>query len=227
MPNLDTHAGIAMHAYPERGLEFAAGEVADDLIRMAGGLPILQSDGSVFHDGLRSNNTVTDPAFDGQPPIKKAIAAMRADIQARELAPIASRLAGPAIDILFSGVSMELPDVSSSYLEVCDFIISAAGKRLVAKNTRPSRVSGLSHVEVCGNVRKIAARGLNPGYADADKVVYMLKRRVSGRGSLALPDDSRFDSSLAEVFAEQQASLAEAVGEIYLGTITTIKRLDG
>ena len=182
MPNLDTHAGIALRAFPERGVEFAAGEVFDDAVRMAGGKPRTDVIPSLFQQGIRSNNSVTDPAFDHQPALVAAQAGMKEDLVA---AGIPRRLhgscIGPGTDILFSGVSMQDAFAAEAYLEVCDFLLSSAGVELTHTHADQSKHSGFSRQEITGHVAAIARHGLRAEYSDPAFVVGRLRARVASR----------------------------------------------
>lgn len=220
MPNHDTHAGLAAAAYPDRGPEYNAGESFDDIVRMAGGLPSTEDDGTLFYLGRRNNNCITDPAFDSQVPLKAAVRAMRADIAGRGLDPRWARLAGPATDILYSGVSQQFS--TGPYEQACDFLRSPSGQDLIASSTRAKKTSGLSHGDICASVNRIVRRGFIPEYADPEVAVDVLRRRVVRGTNVLMPDDSSANESLRQVFAAQQSRLAFSADEIYSGTVATM-----
>lgn len=224
MPNLDTHAGLALHAFPERSIEFAAGEVFDDAVRMAGGLPSRTAPDSLFSQGVRSNNTATDAAFDDQPALIATHRAMEADLA--EVADMSTGVlrvsSGPGSDILFSGVSLQRAFSAVAYLDVCDFLLSPQGQERIRENTQADGRRGRSVEEICATVGVIAGHGLRSEYSDPGFVVKRLRQRVAHLPRLAIPDHDTLNKALTGVFAVQQARLVLAADDIYAGTVATL-----
>ena len=217
---MDTHAGLALAAFPERGVEFAAGEVFDDAVRMAGGMPNKLAPPSLFKSGIASNNAITDAAFDSQPDMRASLVAIEADLQAADIPRQMHRTCtGPGTDILFSGVTVQYPFAAEAYLEVCQFFESTSGKRLITDNTATSKREQTSVEEIERNINLIARHGLRVDYADPAFVVERLRARVDSRQRLRFPDDKGVDKALTEVFATQQVRLAKAADAIYSGTL--------
>lgn len=227
MPNLDTHALLALTHNPEGGIEYAAGEVFDDAVRMAGGVPNTNGSDRIFALGVRSNNALTDPAFDTQLLLRTAQLAMRDDLVEAEIPKQLHRLCiGPGSDILFSGVSQQMPGGNESYLQICELLLSDEGSTLIEQHTGLPKDSDISLSEIYETIRKIASVGIRHEYADPAFVIARLKARAARRPKLAFPAD--FDESrLIPIFAAQQGRLAQAGNDIFAGTLATIASRKG